>query len=122
LIDRLLAIEFLRFKTSNEACLIVNHGKQLGIAKEESVMGHEILRHEIVLPTMPLAVYRELASHLRQVEGVGADLLPQTTPGFDYDRSQIGGLWYELPGGAPQAAAQARVDQILTYYRDRYLT
>jgi hypothetical protein len=77
------------------------------------------MRHEVVLPTMPLAVYREMAAHLRQVEGVAADLLPQTTPGFDYDRSQIGGLWYEL---SDDAAVQARVDQILTYYRDRYLT
>jgi hypothetical protein len=79
------------------------------------------MRHEVVLPTMPLAVYRELAAHLRQVEGVGADLLPQMTPGFDYDRSQVGGLWYELPVDAPDAV-QVRVDQILTYYRDRYLT
>ncbi len=77
------------------------------------------MRYEVVLPTMPLAVYRELAAHLRQVEGVGSDLLPQMTPGFDYDRSQVGGLWYELP---EDAAAQTRVDQILTYYKDRYLT
>lgn len=78
------------------------------------------MRYEVVLATMPLAVYRELAAHLRQVAGVEADLLPQLTQGFDYDRSQVGGLWYELPATDSQAA-QALVDQILTYYRNRYL-
>jgi outer membrane protein TolC len=82
------------------------------------------MRHEVVWSTVPLAVYRELAAHLRQVPGVQADLLPQTAAGFDYDRSQVGGLWYELPDGAVTGgspSAQSRVEQILTYYRDRHL-
>ncbi|BAZ25803.1 hypothetical protein NIES4073_67090 [Kalymmatonema gypsitolerans NIES-4073] len=69
---------------------------------------------------LPLAVYREIAAHLRQVEGVEVNLIPQTSQEFDYNQSQINGLWIEY---TPNSGAQSRqrVQQILTYYRSRYV-
>ncbi|MBD2778736.1 hypothetical protein [Iningainema tapete] len=68
---------------------------------------------------VPLAVYRELAAHLCQVEGVEVGLIPQTSQNFDYNQSQIGGLWIEYtPNSHPQS--QQRVEQILAYYQNRY--
>jgi hypothetical protein len=43
-------------------------------------------------PCLPLAVYRELAAHLRQVDGLAVELLPQMATTFDYRLSQLGGL------------------------------
>jgi hypothetical protein len=70
-------------------------------------------------PYLPLAVYREVAAHLRQVEGVEAELLPQPSTVFDYFESQIGGLRLTF---SPEASTQTRqrVDQILAYYGDRH--
>ena len=80
---------------------------------------NQALPQQICWPTLPLAVYREVAAHLRQVDGVSAELLPQTTKVFDYGLSQVGGLqlaWSEdLPGDS-----RARVSEILEYYRQRY--
>lgn len=70
-------------------------------------------------PTLPLAVYREVAAHLRQVSGVDVELLPQTTPIFDYFDSQIGGLQLTYHDSV-SAEGRQRVDQILAYYGDRY--
>lgn len=71
------------------------------------------------IPTQPLAVYREVVAHLRQVNGVNAGLLPQTATSFDYYRSQVGGLWIEVEPNC-EAASQQRLDAILAYYSDRY--
>jgi hypothetical protein len=66
-------------------------------------------------PKLPLAVYREIAAHLCQVEGVEVQFLPQTDADFDYELSQSGGL--HLSGmDALGAEAQERVWQILQYY------
>lgn len=68
---------------------------------------------------MPLAVYREVAAHLRQVSGVEVELLPQTAPQFDYRLSQVGGL--RIYGdGLAEPEHQARVLEILNYYRSRF--
>lgn len=82
-----------------------------------SVKGQQ--RSQLRCPGLPLAVYREVAAHLRQVEGVEADLMPQTSQQFDYNESQVGGLWIEYPQAAPQDV-QERVEQILAYYSNRY--
>lgn len=73
-------------------------------------------------PHLPLAVYREIAAHLRQVAGVEAELLPQRSTQFDYQQSQIGGLQihYTTVDEAAAAESRLRVTQILTYYGDRY--
>jgi hypothetical protein len=75
--------------------------------------------YHLVCPGLPLAVYREVAAHLRQVTGVDAGLLPQSSQKFDYLRSQVGGLWIRY-GSEVTVASQQRVEQILAYYGDRY--
>lgn len=77
------------------------------------------LKYEICFPGLPLAVYRELAAHLRQVEGVETGLSPATDRQFDYAGSQVGGLWIQY---APTASSASRelVDRILAYYQNRY--
>jgi hypothetical protein len=69
---------------------------------------------------LPLAVYREVAAHLCQVEGVEVNLIPQTSQQFDYNQSQIAGLWISY---TPECSAQSRqrLQQILSYYRSRYV-
>jgi DNA-binding PucR family transcriptional regulator len=79
----------------------------------------EQLRYQIRYPELPLAVYREIAAHLRQVSGVEAGLIPQTSQSFDYHQSQIGGLWIEYTN-ASDTAGRERVNQILAYYQNRY--
>jgi hypothetical protein len=68
---------------------------------------------------LPLAVYREVLAHVRQVVGVQAGLMPQTSPQFDYYQSQVGGLWISYPPEI-SAADRQRVEQILQYYGDRF--
>ncbi len=72
-------------------------------------------REKIELANLPLAVYREIAAHLRQLEGVEVELISQSSPQFDYKQSQVAGLWVN---SAEDVAPQ--IEQILAYYRDRY--
>lgn len=76
-------------------------------------------RYQIHCPGMPLAVYREVAAHLRQVEEIKTGLIPETLQQFDYNRSQVSGLWIEYPQ-ATDRKRQEQVEQILTYYSDRH--
>ena len=66
---------------------------------------------------LPLAVYREIAAHLRQIDGVKASLLQQTAKEFDYLQSQVGGLCLEY---LPSPDRDNRVQSILNYYGDKY--
>ncbi|WP_242042168.1 MULTISPECIES: hypothetical protein [unclassified Leptolyngbya] len=75
--------------------------------------------YQIQCDRLPLAIYREVVAHLRQVAGVEAGLLPQTSQKFDYLQSQVGGLWIQYTAAADQAS-HLRVEQILAYYGDRY--
>ena len=77
-------------------------------------------REIIEFARLPLAVYREIAAHLRQVEGVEVGLIPQSSQQFDYNQSQIGGLWIDY---TPISGSQSRqqVKQILAYYQNRYV-
>lgn len=79
----------------------------------------EPLRYQIRCPGLPLAVYREVAAHLRQVGGVEVGLIPQTSRQFDYQESQIAGLWIEYAIACPSVSRE-RVGQILAYYQNRY--
>ncbi|MFE1746921.1 hypothetical protein [Coleofasciculus sp. H7-2] len=82
--------------------------------------GGERLRYQIRFPELPLAVYREIAAHLRQVEGVDTGLVPQPSgQSFDYNQSQVGGLWIQYAEDADLSSRQ-RVKQILDYYSQRY--
>lgn len=73
-------------------------------------------RDQMSFPGLPLAVYREIATHLRQIEGVETGLIPQQSQQFDYYQSQVGALWIEYS----DPACRQRVEQILGYYSDRY--
>jgi len=77
------------------------------------------IREKIEFADLPLAVYQEIAAHLRQVEGVEVGLIPQSSQVFDYNQSQIGGLWIEY---TPNSGSESRqlVEQILAYYKTRY--
>jgi len=77
------------------------------------------LRYEIEFPGMPLAIYRELAAHLRQIEGVETGLLSQQSEQFDYNQSQVGRLWIHHDLDIPSVHRQ-RLEQVLAYYRDRF--
>lgn len=79
----------------------------------------EQLRYQIRCPELPLAVYREIAAHLRQVKGIDVGLIPQTLQQFDYNQSQIGGLWIQY-GDGTDSVERERVSQILAYYQNRY--
>ncbi|MDX2097356.1 MAG: hypothetical protein SFW36_06230 [Leptolyngbyaceae cyanobacterium bins.59] len=78
-----------------------------------------LTRFQIECPGLPLAVYREVVAHLRQVEAVDAGLLTQQSKEFDYFQSQAGGLWVQF-SEASDALSRERVDRILRYYGDRH--
>ncbi|MFZ4665043.1 MAG: hypothetical protein ACOYME_01295 [Prochlorotrichaceae cyanobacterium] len=79
---------------------------------------------------MPLAVYRELSAHLRQLDGLEVEILPQTSPHFDYNQSQVRGIRLHDPAdsaalesileSAEQDGDRQCLKQILAYYHDRY--
>ncbi|MEO0491438.1 MAG: hypothetical protein AAFZ49_18085, partial [Cyanobacteria bacterium J06659_2] len=77
------------------------------------------LQYQLRCPQLPLAVYREVAAHLRQLDGVETGLLPQTSQEFDYLQSQVGGLWVRYPEVGAEAYQQ-QVEAILKYYGERY--
>lgn len=77
--------------------------------------------YRIYCPRLPLAVYREVVAHLRQVHGVEATLLPQTSQSFDYLQSQVGGIWLRY-GESVDEGSRQRVQDILDYYGDRFGT
>lgn len=83
-------------------------------------MNQDALKVKIEFPGLPLAVYSEIAAHLRQVDGVETGLEPASDSKFDYSHSQVGNLWIEYDRTANIVASRARVAQILAYYQNRY--
>jgi len=78
------------------------------------------LRSEILCyPNLPLAVYREIAAHLCQLEGVGVKLLPATNTEFDYAHSQVGGLQVNYPDSLTPGDGQ-QLTAIIEFYGARY--
>jgi hypothetical protein len=67
---------------------------------------------------LPLAIYLEVAAHLRQVTGLRVDLSPQSALEFDYLQSQVGGLSIDCT--AVNAIDHVQVTEILNYYERRY--
>ncbi|MBW4650423.1 MAG: hypothetical protein KME06_17310 [Kastovskya adunca ATA6-11-RM4] len=84
---------------------------------QESVSQQQ--QNQIRCAGLPLAVYREVAAHLRQVPGVETGLVPQTSRQFDYSQSQIGSLWIQYGSEVAEAERQ-QVAEILAYYQNRY--
>jgi len=87
--------------------------------------GKQCLRYKFCCADLPLSVYQELAAHLRQVNGVDVGLIPQESNLFNYDSSQISGLWLQLSAssdasGSFPPSAKEQLDRILAYYQERY--
>jgi len=81
---------------------------------------HKQKRYKFSCQGLPLAVYREVAAHLRQVGKVQVGLfsLPSSEL-FDYKKSQVAGLWLEYAEDAEYAIRQ-KVDRILAYYEEKF--
>ena len=73
----------------------------------------------IVYPDLPLAIYREIAAHLQQVQGVRVSLTPQTSLTFNYQDSQVEALEIEYTDDF-EPSYQAQVETILDYYAQRH--
>ena len=76
-------------------------------------------KQTIIYPRMPLAIYREIASHLEQVQGVETHLTPQQFQQFDYHQSQIGSLEINYTETF-QESDRTLVAAILDYYAQRH--
>ena len=81
-------------------------------------------QQQLTCPNLPLAVYREVAAHLRQVEGVDASLIFRSTnhnptEKFDYYQSQVAALQINYAENVEENAQQ-KVTAILDYYGQRY--
>ena len=76
-----------------------------------------INRYKIVYhPDIALAMYRELASHIEQIdEDVNAELFSQESTEFSYLGSQIGGMWLTYPQSTSENS-QVLIKKILNHY------
>jgi len=75
-----------------------------------------VIRSKITYnPDIALAMYRELASHLEQIEDVTAELFWQDSTEFSYLGSQIGGMWLTYPQSISEQS-QTLIKKILNYY------
>lgn len=68
---------------------------------------------------LPLAIYREIAAHLSQIEGLTIEFLMPNNRAFHYTESQLSGLKID---GCDRLSTQDRLnfDRILSYYAERY--
>ncbi len=66
-------------------------------------------------PELTLAIYRELASHLEQIEDVQVELFAQESLEFSYLGSQIGGIRLILPSSLSERSQQL-VTKVLNHY------
>ena len=76
-------------------------------------------REKILFKGLQLAVYREIAAHLGTVTGIEVGFIEQTSSEFDYNQSQVGGLWIDY-GSNSNSQTRQWVKQILAYYQHRY--
>lgn len=76
-------------------------------------------KQTIIYRQMPLAIYREIASHLQQVQGVETHLTPRQFQQFDYHQSQIGSLEINY-AEAFQESDRPLVTAILDYYAQHH--
>jgi hypothetical protein len=74
-----------------------------------------VKRERITYPNLPLTIYRELAAHLRQIEGIKTELIPQQSQQFDYAQSQIDHLEMSYPV-ALKTEDKHKLEEILNYY------
>ena len=88
----------------------------------QSIIKNKV-KERYTCPQLPLAVYREVAAHLRQVPEVNAGLIVKPLrdgeEAFDYYASQIEALWLEYPQEL-STQSKHRIQTILDYYGKRY--
>lgn len=72
----------------------------------------------LTIERLPLAVYYEIAAHLRQLSGIQVEILPQTDQDFDYLQSQVGGLLIDCSNLS--VIDRVKATEILEYYHSRY--
>lgn len=68
---------------------------------------------------LPLAIYLEIAAHLRQLEGVEAELMAhnhETQPVFNYQASQVAGIRLKHKSNL-EPETQAQLEAILAHYQ-----
>ena len=82
---------------------------------------HNVTCEKVEFAGLPLAVYREIAAHLRQVEGVSVDIISQSSQQFDYNQSQVECLQLSFAPNLPPENHKL-VEQILAYYQNRYVS
>ncbi|MEM9244132.1 MAG: hypothetical protein AAGA67_00105 [Cyanobacteria bacterium P01_F01_bin.153] len=75
---------------------------------------------QLTIQRLPLAVYREIAAHLQQLEGVSVTLMEQTSKDFDYLQSQVGGIELTFLGSSCFKDGGDRLVEILNHYAARF--
>jgi hypothetical protein len=90
----------------------------------QSSTTNQSTKRQLTCPQLPLAVYREVAAHLRQVAGVDTSLImrsldhdPQEK--FDYYQSQVAAIEISYVEDIPETN-KLMVSEILDYYAQRY--
>ncbi len=81
-------------------------------------------RQQLTCAQLPLAVYREVVAHLRQLDGVDASLILRSiehdpAEKFDYYQSQVAALQIDFAENIAESTQQT-VTAILDYYAQRY--
>ena len=83
---------------------------------EELTFNCSFNRFKIIYnPDLALAMYRELASHIEQIENVTTELVWQEITKFSYLVSQIGGMWLTC-NQKMSAQSQVLIKNILNHY------
>ncbi len=80
---------------------------------------HNVTCEKVEFAGLPLAVYREIAAHLRQVEGIEVEIITQSSKAFDYNQSQVECLQLRKAPDLP-VENSTLVEKILAYYQNRY--
>lgn len=76
-------------------------------------------KEKITANYIPLAIYREIAAHLQQIQGVEINFIAQTSPNFDYNLSQISGFELSYPTDLSNYEKQC-LNKILNYYAQKW--
>lgn len=71
---------------------------------------------------LPLAVYREIAAHIQQLDSLEVTLLMQESTDFDYLQSQVGGICLNPSPSLKSAEVQVgdRLTEVLDHYASRF--
>jgi len=84
-------------------------------------VSHSQQEEKIKIPSLPLAIYREIAAHLRQLDGVTVEIIPQSSSEFSYFKSQVEGLRLSYSSTISSGEKQY-CKEILNYYEQQYGT